>query len=612
MLRRLLLPVVFAVLAYGFWLSPTFKEIAAGVAVFLFGMLCMEEGFKAFSGGALERLLRRSTANTWKSLTFGLVTTTLMQSSSLVSVITISFLSAGLIGLAEGIGIIFGANLGTTTGAWIVAGFGLKVKLSAYALPMLVFGVLLIFQRQRGLKGAGWILAGLGFLFLGIHYMKEGFGGFADGLDLTQYALGGVTGLLAYTLFGILATVIMQSSHATLVLTITALGAGQITYENALALAIGSNVGTTITAVLGALGAPVEGKRLAGAHMIFNLGTGLVALLFIGPLIGTVDWISVRLGIPGDDFTLKLAVFHTLFNLIGVMLFTPLLDRIVKLLTRTLKGRRPLHDTPRYLSDVALDLPEVALAALRRETQHLFNNAFTLIAHGINLRRSLITSDSDLQSLIEPAGELIELDIDQQYELMIKDIYSANVLFYTRAVAHAGEQMTPRFQGLWQANVDIVAAIKAVKHLRKNLNHYSRSSNRQMRKEYNRFRVRIGELLRDIAVLQKEESDDVQLLALDAVRVALRDGDQFSDRAIDALIRSGGVSAQMATSLMNDSRYVDEVMQRLLSMVEGLLKSVRADDDVSADLSLTSEEIEQLAEHAVEDAVISIPQDRAL
>jgi len=591
--RRLVLPVIFVALGYGFWLSPTFKDIAAGVAIFLFGMLCMEEGFRAFTGGPLERLLRASTDRTWKSLSFGVLTTTLMQSSSLVSVITISFLSAGLIGLAEGIGIIFGANLGTTTGAWIVAGFGLKVNLSAYALPMLVFGVLMIFQRQRGLKGAGWILAGFGFLFLGIHYMKEGFSGFAETLDLTRYAVSGLAGLLLYTLFGALATVVMQSSHATLVIIITALGAGQITYENALALAIGANVGTTVTAVLGALGASIDGKRLAGAHLIFNVATGLVAILFIGYFVDWVEAISRTVGIPAGDYTLRLAVFHTLFNSAGLLLFTPLIRPLASYLCRVLRGERVMRDMPRYLNDASLEFPEVAVTALRRETQHLFNNAFSIIAHGLNLRRAEITSDRPLSTLLEAHGDLIEIDIDQQYELMIKDIYSAIMVFFTRASA---KNMPPdkasKLQRLWQANLDIVAAIKATKHLRKNLVRYTDSPNLYIRREYNRFRVRIGEVLRDLAVLRGEDHDSVALLSLDAIRVEIEDSHQKSHKAVDSLIRDGAISPQMATSLMNDSLYVNEIMVRLLSMAEGLVASSAAVDARAPDLSLTPEEVQ--------------------
>ena len=178
--KKTLLPVILALMVFGFWTSPDFQEIAAGVAIFLFGMLMLEDGFNQFGGGFLERILEKATGSMPRSLTFGIVSTTLMQSSSLVSVITISFLSAGLISLAAGIGIIFGANIGTTTGAWLVAGFGLKVKISAYALPMLAIGIVLVFQRSKYLRGLGYVLAGVGFLFLGIHHMKVGFESFKD------------------------------------------------------------------------------------------------------------------------------------------------------------------------------------------------------------------------------------------------------------------------------------------------------------------------------------------------------------------------------------------------------------------------------------------------
>ncbi len=255
-------------------------------------MLSLEEGFRAFSGGTLEKILQKSTDKLYKSIGFGVISTTIMQSSSLVSVLTISFLGAGLIGLSQGIGIIFGANIGTTTGAWLVAGLGLKVNIAAYAMPMLVFGVILIFQKTKSLKGIGYVLAGLGFLFLGIHYMKEGFEAFKDTIDLASYAVTGYKGLFIFTGIGIFATVVMQSSHATLVLIITALAAGQISYENALALAIGANIGTTITAILGAMSSNYMGKQLAGAHLIFNGVTGLIAIIFIHQIMYSVDLIS--------------------------------------------------------------------------------------------------------------------------------------------------------------------------------------------------------------------------------------------------------------------------------------------------------------------------------
>src|SRR6056297_624895 len=313
-MTRYYLPVAISALLLAFWISPNAQEIAAGVAIFLFGVLMLEDGFKLLGGGMLERLLERATRSVSRSILFGIVSTTVLQSSSLVSVITISFLSAGLISLMGGVGIIFGANIGTTTGAWLVAGLGLKVDIAAYAMPMIALSIILVFQKSKVLRGVGYALAGLGFLFLGIHHMKEGFEAYKDQIDLLRFALPGLVGLVVYTLLGTVSTVIMQSSHATMVLVLTALAAGQITYENALALAIGGNIGTTITAIIGALGANFQGKRLALAHLIFNVTTAAVALIFIAPLRDLVDAISATVGIGSDDYALKLAVFHTIFN----------------------------------------------------------------------------------------------------------------------------------------------------------------------------------------------------------------------------------------------------------------------------------------------------------
>lgn len=601
MLGRILLPSAFMILAYGFWVSASFKDIAAGVALFLFGMLCMEQGFKAFSGGALQRVLSASTDRLWKSLTFGIVSTTLMQSSSLVSVITISFLSAELIGLKQGIGIIFGANLGTTTGAWIVAGFGLKVKLSTYALPMLVFGVLLLMQASSKLKGIGWVLMGIGFLFLGIHYMKEGFSDFSSQIDLTQYAMTGLAGLLVFSLLGMAATVIMQSSHATLTLIITALAASQISYENALALAIGANVGTTVTAVLGAIGANVAGRRLAGAHLIFNVTTGIVALLSIQLLLAAVDTLGAWLGIGADDHTLKLALFHTLFNLLGVVLMLPLVNILVNWLERVLKEDHSMNDRPRYLSEASLSLPEVALQAVTKETKHLFSNAFTIIAHGVSLRRATIVSDQDLQELVEPRAKGIEMDIDGQYASMIKEIYGANIEFLSKAQAAGSPEHANAFNALRRANTDVVSAIKAVKHLRKNLIHYMQSDNPHIRREYNRFRVRIGEVLRSLAVLRDTDDSVVALLSLDKIRVDILGRESEAAEVADGLIRIGAISSQMATSLINDGAYVREVIQNLLDMNEELHRSELVhEDSVQDELALKADEIANIARHAGE------------
>ena len=569
MLRKIILPIIFAVLAYGFWVSPDFKQIAAGVAIFLFGMLFLEDGFKAFTGGILEKILKRTTDRLWKSMAFGIVSTSIMQSSSLVSVITISFLSAGLIGLAAGIGIVFGANLGTTTGAWLIAGFGLKIDIAAYAMPMLVFGLILTFQNAKSAKGLGYILAGLGFLFLGIHHMKEGFETFKETIDLAQFAVPGFAGLLIYTGIGIFATVVMQSSHATLVITITALAAGQITYENALALAIGANVGTCITAILGAISANVDGRRLAGAHLIFNVTTGVVAIALINYILVAVDWVSAEVGIASDNWTLKLALFHTLFNLLGIIIMVPLLNPLVTLLRKLLPDPKPDLVAPLYLNDAVAEFPDALVETVRKEVLHLYDNAFEVLAHGLNLHRHDIRSEADLLELAQQPEQLIEFDIDDIYGRKVKVLYNAIVEFTSRSQGQLPQEHLERIYVLREAARDIVEAIKDVKHMRKNLVAYILSDNASIKGEYNKIRAQLGEILRELNIL-RESGEDADLVALDGLRLQMEENDSTLNGDLDRLIREGRITAPMATSLMNDSSYAYDVARNLITAGESL------------------------------------------
>lgn len=595
MLRRILLPVIFVILAYGFWVSPNVKEIAAGIAIFLFGMLFLEEGFRSFTGGMLERLLKRTTDRLWKAISFGVVATTIMQSSSLVSVITISFLSAGLIWLNSGIGIIFGANLGTTTGAWLVAGFGLKVKISAYAMPMLVFGIILVFQKVKNLKGIGYVLAGLGFLFLGIHYMKEGFEAFRDTIDLAAYAMPGFAGLIVYTLIGMAATVIMQSSHATLVLIITALAAGQITYENALALAIGANVGTTITAIIGSMSSNYQGKRLAAAHLIFNVVTGAIAIALISQLMWMVDVISVGVGIAADDYTLKLAVFHTVFNVIGVAVMVPLVPWLVAFLQRAIP--KPLDEMtqPKYLNESACDFPETLLGAVRQETLHLYDNALEILAHGLNLRRSVIFSEQDLEAHVAANRAVIDFDLDRVYTYKVKSLYAAILDFVSKAQTQLPPDYADVLFELRDACHGIAICVKDIKLMRDNVSTYIASDNPDIRDQYNAIRVELASIMRRIHVLGESDEEDRDVLALDAFKVAADEDNAVATGVMDRLIREGRITATMGTSLMNDLGYARDVVWRLAEVGKALFGAHDvASKEAERTIALTEEELEEI------------------
>lgn len=594
-MRKYYLPVAIAAILLAFWFSADAQEIAAGVAIFLFGMMMLEDGFKLFSGGTLERMLERTTGSTPRALFFGVVSTTVLQSSSLVSVITISFLSAGLISLIGGIGIIFGANIGTTTGAWLVAGLGLKVNIASYAMPMIAISIVLVFQKPKPLRGFGYALGGLGFLFLGIHHMKEGFEAFKDQIDLLRFALPGLMGLVVYTLLGTAATVIMQSSHATMVLILTALAAGQITYENALALAIGANIGTTITAILGSLGANFQGKRLALAHLIFNVTTAAVALVFISPLRDLVDQVSLFVGIADQDYALKLAVFHTVFNTLGVALMLPLLTRLVTFLEQRIKEPVPDVSKPRYLNDAVDAFPQTLESALRKEVLHLHENAMELILHGLNLHRHELYTSEDIASTVRNSRSPMDIDIDESYERRVKTLYSAIVEFTTRV----GEQplapdITERVHALREVSSDIVKAVKSVKHLRKNVLRYTVRPSGTATELYDALRTEIARIIVEVRKLEQSDPEERSALWLDQERAQIEDDTRTTNRRVDDLIRQGKLGAGAATSFLNDSGYAYAAMRGLIEAARKYyIERDSAMAEVERLLSLEDEELEE-------------------
>ncbi|WKK66180.1 Na/Pi cotransporter family protein [Lutimonas zeaxanthinifaciens] len=570
MIKRWIFLIVLVLLAVLLFLNPNFKTIAAGVSILLFGMITLEEGFKVFTKGPLKLILKKMTDKLYKSISLGAIVTAFIQSSSLVSVITISFISAGLISLAGGIGLIFGANIGTTATAWLVAGFGLKIKISVLAMPMLIFGIIFSFQKKKTLKGIGNVLTGLGFFFLGIHYMKEGFDVFSQYFDLTVYAVPGFLGVIIYTGIGIFITTILQSSSASLALILTALSAGQIEYENALALAIGTNIGTTITALIGSVGTNVAGKRLALAHLVFNLVTGLVALACIYPLANLVNKLSEVVGIANTDYTLKLALFHTIFNVIGVLIMIPFIKKLETLLIKIVKesGEKDI-DEPKYLNSSTLEFATTAISSLESETKYLFENAiFEIVTHSLNIHRSDILSTLRSKDLIKKSEREIEIDIRNLYMHKVKTIYGKILEFATLAQSELelSKEQHQRISEIKIANRKMVEIIRDVKELRRNIAIYTYSDNVYIKKEYNKFRRRVVKVLRAIYIFKTDESRQEHYDKLVTLKNKSKEKSKMENKSINNLIRKNLITTNMASSLVNDHDNVNEMIQKLIEV----------------------------------------------
>ncbi len=572
MIKKSFFYIFLIVLGAILFFNPNFKTITAGVAILLFGMIMLEEGFKVFTKGPLQNILKKATDKLYKSIAAGAVVTAFIQSSSLVSVVAISFMSAGLISLSGGMGLIFGANIGTTATAWLVAAFGLKIKISALAMPMLVFGIIFSLQKKVSLRGIGNVLAGLGFFFLGIHYMKEGFDVFKEYIDLTQYAIPGFLGIIVYTGIGILITTILQSSSATLALILTALAAGQIEYENALALAIGANIGTTITAVLGSISSNVAGKRLAGAHLIFNLITGIVALAIIYPLADLVNYLSDLVGISSDDFTLKLAMFHTIFNVLGVIIMLPLIKMTERFLIRFFKEKQEKGiEVPKYLNESVLKFPSTVISALTNESKYLYENAvFEIVTHALNIHREDIKSDLKAKEIIKKSKDNFKTDVRDLYYSKVKTIYGEIIRYASTAQSKLkmGENMNNRISELIISNRKMVEIINAVKELGRNVSQYLASDNSYMEKEYDKFRKKIVKVLRVIYLFRTQDDKELYFSKLVSLRNEAKEGKYQTTKSINMLIRKDLITADMASSLVNDKDNLNEIIKNLISVAE--------------------------------------------
>ncbi|RED50667.1 Na/Pi cotransporter family protein [Seonamhaeicola aphaedonensis] len=574
MIRKSIFFGLLLVLGVTLYLNSNFKTISAGVAILLFGMIMLEEGFRVFTKGPLQTILKNVTNKLYKSIPTGAAVTALIQSSSLVSVITISFISAGLISLGGGLGLIFGANIGTTATAWLVAGFGLKIKISALALPMLVFGIVFSFQKQVVYKGIGNVLAGLGFFFLGIHYMKEGFDVFKEYIDLSEYAVSGFLGVLIYTGLGIVVTTILQSSSATLALILTALSAGQIEYENALALAIGANIGTTITAVLGALGSNSAGKRLAVAHFIFNVVTGLVTMALIFPLAKLVNNLSEAFQIASTNYTLKLALFHTIFNVLGVVLMIPFISRLERFLLRFFKEKITKEvDEPKFLNPAVLKFPGSAITALVQESQYLYKNTvFEIVAHALNIHREDIKSKMKLKQLVNNSQEDLKTNVDELYYTKVKSIYGEIIRFATTAQSklNLNKVQTNMIGEIKIANRKMVEIIKEAKELNKNVIYASHSENTHLHSAYDDLRKKMAKVLRVIYLFRKDSNGDSKKyeLQLKKLKQEARESMRSGNKSIDKLIRKDLITVEMASSLFNDYSNVNDMIKKLIEVAE--------------------------------------------
>tara|TARA_R110002072_G_scaffold64203_1_gene159082 strand:- start:58791 stop:60440 length:1650 start_codon:yes stop_codon:yes gene_type:complete len=530
----------------------------AGLGLFLFAISLVEDSLKDLAGRPFKRILKKHTNNSFKSILVGILSTAVLQSSSAVTLILLAFVGSGVIQFSNALGIIIGANLGTTFTGWIVSTFGFKFDIKTFIFPIIALGSLtIVFLKTKKLfHTIGSLLLGFGLLFFGLSLMKESVANFQQTFDPTLLKGGGY---LIYALGGFLFTAIIQSSSATMVITLTALHAGLLTLESSAALVVGADLGTTITVVLGAIKGSAAKKRVAAAHFLFNIIVDSIALIFL-PLL-----LTLCLKITGSDSpTYTLVLFHSFFNLIGIFIFLPFLKKFANFLEKKIGNDEQVE----MFSDIDPIHLDTALEALSIEAKKQLN-------------RSILFNLSNIGQ--EDTKHTFKMFSTNDYSLNYEKIKDYEAVITSYALKVQSEALSPEQSELLKRILSGVRncsmAAKSIKDIQHNLDFFKRSSNDHT---YNTYQM-IIENFKDINLELKNilnNKDDANLFEKLASNLSLSErGYQSFIQKMHDMIREDVIPLHDIPILFNSNREVFNSSHLLiLAIGEICLNSQQAED----------------------------------
>ena len=352
-----------------------FLKLLGSLALFLYGMKIMSEGLQKFAGDRLRKILTAMTTNRVTGMLTGVLITALVQSSSATTVMVVSFVNAGLLTLSQSIGVIMGANIGTTVTAWIISALGFKVDIAAFALPLLAFGIPLLFSQKSNRKSVGEFIFGFSFLFMGLSYLKNNAPDLSQNPDMLSFVQDytdmGFISILLFVGIGTVLTMIVQASAATMAITLIMCANGWIDYHLGVALVLGENFGTTITANLAALTGNTQARRAALAHLVFNVFGVMWVLVLFYPFTNAVSWFVthvMKVSDPAVAVSFKLAAFHTAFNISNTFIMIWFVSLIEKTVCTLIKPKVEDEEYRlRYITGGMLSTAELSILQAHKE-----------------------------------------------------------------------------------------------------------------------------------------------------------------------------------------------------------------------------------------------------
>jgi len=556
-------------------------KLLAGLGIFLFGMFLLEDSVKTLSGKAFRRMIRLYTNGRFKAIGSGTLVTAILQSSSAVSLMVLAFVGAGVMSIENAIGVIMGSNIGTTFTAWIVATLGFKIKIESIALPFIGIGGigLVFFRNSNKLFHTARLLMGFGFLFLGLDYMKGSVESLTQGFDLSRIP---DYGLWLYLLVGVLFTALMQASAASIAIVLTALNSQLITFEIGAAIVIGANVGTTITVLLGSIGGAPSKKRVAFSHLTFNVVTGIVA--FLG-LPGLVWCVKLFFDINSNS-VMGLALFHSMFNILGVIIFLPFVGLLTRMLIMLYPDQKTILSV--YVNNTPTEVTDAAATALKKEVSHLFQECQLYILRLLKIDEKLVL---DHDSPIEKNRKR-KFNLDELYE-KIKLLHAEIFAFYSRLQTERLEEAeTKELERAIYSSRNIMNSAKNFKGIRQNMDEFDNSENPYLNAQYKLFRKRLLEVYHDINRVLILESKEGQYRKLLTAFLAVEENDKrFIRETMGAVSAKQIQEMEISTLLLVNRLFTQACRMQIFSTKDLFLSQEQINDfDRALDMKEIMEE----------------------
>lgn len=541
-------------------------QFVGGIGLFLFAMAQLEAALRSFAGRSLKRYLQNYTNRPLKAVTVGTVATAFLQSSSLVGLMVLAFVGANIMSLTNALGVIFGANLGTTLTGWVVATLGFKLDLDSAALPLVGVGSLILVALKGRISEFGRLVAALGFLLMGLSLMTESFGSLGDTFDVGRLAN---LARWQYLVFGVVFAAIVQSSSAAMMVTLAALHSGVIELPAAAAVAIGADLGTTSTVLIGAVQGAAGKKRVALAHFIFNVTTAVIAFSFLTPLLKLVQSVGV------SDPLFSLVAFHSLFNFLGIVVFLPIMQPFAAFLERRFAAI--VQHESRYVSETNPTVSDAAIAAISEETAHIIGRVVqqnmrvfspALPTPPGRLPVSTEISDSDE---VHPYDELYRRNKKLEGEILS---------FALKVQAEPLEpEQSERLNRLLSSIRHAVDSAKSLRDIRHNLEEFVDSPRRQVNSYIDHFRSVMTEFYGAIYRLRAHGETKAVFQDFAEMMKRVQAWNEQLHREIYADIHNGQLADSDISSLLNVNR---ELFNSNKALVTALQEFSLKEDEAAA------------------------------